>query len=129
MYWNTHIKLTAAATAPLWCCQKIYLFTKKWKKSALNEKVCFSAFYHFNNFFGTHGHITAVINFLDLILSVLLHSQSPQHSKTYLQNLKTKPETCFILSFLGTKRCRTEKLRLKTLIFRCASISRSDDRD
>ena len=26
---NTYIKLTAAMTAPRWCCQKIYLFTKK----------------------------------------------------------------------------------------------------
>ena len=80
------------------------------KKSALNEKSIFLqknywsekklkllAFSHFNNFFVTHGHITAIINLLYLILSELSYSQSPQHSKTYLQSLKIKPETRFIL--------------------------------
>ena len=66
--------------------------------------------------------------FLDLMLSALSHSQSPQHSKTYLQSLETKPENHFILwqrwgnlftsvkkaeilSLLGTKICLKEKLR------------------
>ena len=35
--------------------------------------------------------------FLDLILSELSHSQSPQHSRTYLQSLETKPEAHLIL--------------------------------
>ena len=51
---------------------------------------------NFNNFFGTNGHIPAIF-FLDLTLSALSHSQSPQHSKTNLQSLDTKPETHFIL--------------------------------
>ena len=59
--WNanciTYIKSTAATTAPHWCCQKITLLTKKWTKSALNEKSMFFALSHFNNFYGTHGHI------------------------------------------------------------------------
>ena len=42
-----------------------------WTKSALNVKVCFFAFSHFNKFFGTHGHIPAIFNFLDLIFSAL----------------------------------------------------------
>ena len=76
---NTYIKLTAATTAPRWCCQKIYHFTKKGKKTALKEKIkfFFSAFSHFNNFFGTHSHLPAIFNFLDLLLSALSHSQSP----------------------------------------------------
>ena len=41
---NTYIKFTAATTAPGCGCQQIYPFTKKWKKSALNEKVCFCFF-------------------------------------------------------------------------------------
>ena len=94
---NTSIKFNAATTAPRWCCQKINLFTTKWTNSALNEKSMFFAFSHFNLFFGTHGHIPAIFNFLDLMLSALSHSQSPQHSKTYLQSLETKPETHFIL--------------------------------
>ena len=57
----------------------------------------FFAFSHFNNFFGTHGHIPAILNYLDLLLSALSHSQSLQHSKSYLQSLETKPETHFIL--------------------------------
>ena len=77
----------------------------------------------------THGHITAIINFLGLILSELSHSQSPQNSKTYLQSLKTKPETRYygkaketnftsvkkanILSFLGNKCCRMKKTKNK----------------
>ena len=72
---NTYIKLTAAATALLWCCQKIYLFTKKWTKSALNEKVYFFAFSHFNNFFVTHCHIPAITGlqtsfFLEILKAV-----------------------------------------------------------
>jgi hypothetical protein len=55
--------LTAATTAQRWCCQKANLFThKKWAKLALNEKRMFFAFSHFNNFFGTHGHIPAIFN-------------------------------------------------------------------
>ena len=57
----------------------------------------FLAFSHFNNFFVTHGHIPAIFNFLDLILSELSNSQSPQHSKTHLQSLETNLETHFIL--------------------------------
>ena len=38
---NTSFKLTAAATAPLWCCQKIYLLTKKWKKISFEWKRMF----------------------------------------------------------------------------------------
>ena len=57
----------------------------------------FFACSHFNNFFGTHGHIPALFNFFNLMLSALSHSQSPQHSKTYLQRLETKSETHFIL--------------------------------
>ena len=94
---NTYIKLTAATTARRWCCQKVNIFTKKWTKLALNEKVCFFAFSNFNTFFGTRGHIPAIFNLLDLMLSALSHSQSPQHSKTYLQSLETKLETHFIL--------------------------------
>ena len=77
--------------------KKINLITKKWRKSALNEKVCFFPFSHFNNFFGTRGKIQAIFNFLEQVLSLLSHSQSPQHSKTYLQCLETKLETHFIL--------------------------------
>ena len=87
---NTYIELTTAATVPVWRCQKIYLLTKKQKKSALNEKVCFFVFSHFNNFFVTHGHIPAIFNVLDLILSELSHNLSPQHSQTYIQSLKPK---------------------------------------
>ena len=92
------------------------------------------AYSHFKNFFVTHGHIPAIFNLLHLTLSELSHSQRPQHSKTYLQSLKPNrklvsyygkvKETNFtsvkkakMLSFLGTKRCRTEKLILKPLIF------------
>ena len=60
-------------------------------------KSMFVASFHFNNFFVTHGHIPATFNLLHLMLSTLSHSQSPQHSKTYLQSLETKPETHFIL--------------------------------
>ena len=55
----------------------------------------FFAYSHFNNFIGAHGHIPAIFKFLDLMLSAL--SQIPQHSKTYLQSLETKPENHFIL--------------------------------
>ena len=71
-------------------------FTKKWKTSALNEKVCFF-FPHFNIFFVTHSHIPAIFSFLDLIISELSHSPSLKHSKTYLQSLETKTGTHFIL--------------------------------
>ena len=57
----------------------------------------FLAFSHFNNFLGIHGHIPAIFNFLELTLSALSHSQSPQNSKTDTQSLETKPETNFIL--------------------------------
>ena len=124
---NTYIKLTAATTAQRWCCQKGNRFKEKWTKLALNEKSMFFAFSHFNNFFVTHGHIPAIFNLLYLMLSALSHSQSPQHSKTYLQSLETKPETHFILwqsrgnlchfslkveniVILGTKSCLKEKL-------------------
>ncbi len=96
-HWNTYIKLTAATTAPRWCCQKIYLFTKKVIKISLEWKSMFIAYSHFNNFFVTHGHIPAIFNFLDITLSELSHSQSPRHSKTYLQKLEIKIETHFIL--------------------------------
>jgi hypothetical protein len=52
--------MTAATTAPSWCCQKINL---------LNAKSMFFAFSHFNNFFVTHGHIPATFNLLYLMLS------------------------------------------------------------
>ena len=74
---NTYIKLTTATTAPRWWYPKITLFTKKWAKRALNEKVCVFAIFHFNNLFVTPGHIPALLNFLDPILSELSHSQSP----------------------------------------------------
>ena len=61
------------------------------------KKYVFFAFSHFNNFFGTHGPIQAIFIFFDRILSALSHMQSPQHSKTYLQHLETKPETYFII--------------------------------
>ena len=62
-------RYAAATTAPRWCCQKNNLFTKKFTKWALNVKVCFFAFSHFNNFFGTHGHIPAIFNFLAALSS------------------------------------------------------------
>ena len=71
-------------------------FHKKVDKISFEQKSVFIAFPHFNNFFGTHGHIPAIFLFLDLMLAVPSHSQSPQHSKTYLQSLETKPETYFI---------------------------------
>ena len=39
----------------------------------------FLAYSHFNNFGVTHGHITAIINLLDIMLSALSHSQSVVH--------------------------------------------------
>ena len=54
-------------------------------------------FFHFNNFFVTPGHIQAIFNFQDPILPELSHSQSRQHSRTYLQNLETNTETNFIV--------------------------------
>ena len=82
--------MTASTTAPRWCYQNIFLFTKKNWQNQLSMKKYVFAFYHFNNFFGTDGHIPAIFNFLDLILSSLSHSQSPQNSKTYLESLETK---------------------------------------
>ncbi len=43
------------------------------------------------------SHIPAIFIFLDLMLSAPSHSQIPQHSKTYLQSLETKPENHFLL--------------------------------
>ena len=98
------------------------------------KKTMLFAFSHLNNFFGTHGRIPSVSNFLDLMLSVLSHSESPQHSKIYLQSSETKPETHLYYSkvkdtfftsfkkakiwyFLGTKSCLKEKLCLQTTTF------------
>ena len=94
---NTYIKLTAATTAPRWCCQNFLLFHKKVDKIRFERKSMFFAYSHFNYFFGTHGHIQAIFIFLDLMLSALSYSQSPKHSKTYLQSLETKPETQYML--------------------------------
>ena len=94
----------------------------------------FFALSHFHNFVVTHGHIPAIFNFHNLILSELSHSQSPQHSKTYLQCLETKMETHLyygkvketyftpvknakMLSSLETKSCLKEKIELQTSIF------------
>ena len=82
--------MTAAATAPLWCCQKIYLFTKKVDKIGFECKSMFFALSHFDNFFVTHGHIPAIFNFLDLILSELSHSQSPSILKHIFKVWKPK---------------------------------------
>ena len=60
-------------------------------------KNCVFALSHFNNFFVNHGHIPATFKLLDQMLSALLQSQSPQHSKTYLKSLEIKPETHFVL--------------------------------
>ena len=131
---NTYIKLTEAMTAPRWCWQKMNLFNIKMDKISFEWKSMFFAFSYFNNFFGTQGHIPAIFNLLDLMLSALSHSQSPQHSKTYLQSLENKPETHFILwqsrgnlfhfskkakilYFLGTKSCLKAKLWLQITIF------------
>ena len=72
---------------------KVYLLTKKVEKISFEWKGMFFAFSHFINFFVTHGHIPAIFNFWDLILTELSHNQSPQHSKIYLQSLKAKTET------------------------------------
>ena len=72
-------------------------FHKKVDKKSFEWKSMLFAFFHFKNFCVTPGHIQATFNFLDLILSELSHGQSPQHSKTYLQSLETKPETHFML--------------------------------
>ena len=72
-------------------------FNIKVEKIRFEGRSMFFAFSHFNNFFVTHGHIPAIFNFLDLILSELSHNQSPQHSKTYLQSLKAKTETHLML--------------------------------
>ena len=96
---STYIKLTAATTPLRWWYQKNYTFTKKVdKKSFKWKKVCFFAFFHFNNFFVTPGHIPAIFDLWDPILSELSHSQSPQHFRTYLQYLETNMETRFIVS-------------------------------
>ena len=109
-------------------------FYKKVDKICFEWKSVFFAFSHLKYFFVTHGHIPALFNYLDLILSDLSHSQSPLHSKTYLQILETKTETHFtlwqswgnlgslylkrtqILTFSGTKSCLKEKLWLQTTI-------------
>ena len=72
-------------------------FSQKVLKKDFNEKVCFFAFFHFNNFFVTPGHNPAMFNFWDLILSELSQSQYSQFSKTYLQNLETHTEINFIV--------------------------------
>ena len=107
-------------------------FQKKTEESVTNEKYvfCFSPLQIF--FCKSRSHF-CYIYFLDLILSELYHSQSPQHSKTYLQCWETKPETHFMLcqsketyftsvkkakqiSSLGPKSCLTRK-KVTNLIF------------
>ena len=70
-------------------------FHKKVDKKSFEWKSMLFAFFHFKNFFVTPGHIQAIFNFWDPILPELSHSQSPQHSRTYLQNLETNTETNF----------------------------------
>ena len=77
--------------------KKITFSQKSGQNQLGMKKYVFFAFSHFNNFFVTHSHIPAILNFLDLILLELSHSQSPQHSKTYLKILETKTETHIIL--------------------------------
>ena len=72
-------------------------FHKKMDKKSFEWKGIFFAFFHFNSVFVTPGHIQAIFNFWDPITPELSHSQSPQHSRTYLQNLETNMETHFIL--------------------------------
>ena len=71
---------------------KKFTFSQKGGQNQLWMKSMFFAFYHLNHFFGTHGPIPAILKLLDLILSTLSHSQSPQHSKKYLQCLETKSD-------------------------------------
>ena len=62
----------------------------------------FFTFSHFHYFFVTHGHKPAIFNFFNRNLSDLWHSLSPQHSKTYLQGLETKPKTyLYIIIYYG----------------------------
>ena len=67
-------------------------------------------FLHFNNYFGTHGHIPAIFNFLDLILSALSHNQRPQNFKTYLQSFETNMESFF---YITAKSRKSFSLQLK----------------
>ena len=107
-------------------------FHKKVDKINFEWKSMFFVLSHFNNFFGTHGHIPAIFNFWDLMVSALLHSRSPQHSKKYLQSLEIKPDSLFILwqsqgnlfllqlerpKIVGTKSCLKKKLWLQTTFF------------
>ena len=48
-------------------------------------------------FFVAPGHIPAIFDLWDPILSELSHSQNPQHFRTYLQYLETNTETRFIV--------------------------------
>ena len=92
------------------------------------------SFPHFNNFFVTHGHIPAIFMFLDMMLTELSHSQSPNILKHIFKVWKPKQklilyhgkvkETFFIsfkkakmLKFLGIKSCLTGKIRLQTDFF------------
>ena len=52
-------------------------FHKKADKKSFELKKYFFAFFHFKNFFFTPGHIQAIFNFWDSILSELSHSQAP----------------------------------------------------
>ena len=100
------------------------------------EKSMFFAFSHFKYFFVTHGHIPAIFNFLDLILSQLSHSHIhihihiPKHIfEVWKQNQKfilyygkvreiylTSVKKVNILSILGTTICLTDKKRLQPFI-------------
>ena len=131
---NTYIKLTAATTAPCWCCQKINLLTKKWTKSALNEKVCFLLFPTSITFLLLTVTYQPYLIFWALLYqnyhTAKAHSIPKHIFKIWKLNRKlvsyygkvketnfTSVKKAKILSFLGTKRCQTEKLRLKPLIF------------
>ena len=76
--------------------KKFTFFTQKVDKISFEWKSMCFAFSHINNFLVTHSHIPAIF-LLDLILSDLSHSKSPQHSITYLQSFETKTETHIIL--------------------------------
>ena len=69
----------------------------------MNEKVCFFAFFHFNNFFVTPSHIEGKFIFWDLIISELSHSQSPQHSLP-LRGTEPGPNSRLALSHQLKKR-------------------------
>ena len=49
------------------------------------KKYVFFAFSHFNNFFVTYGHVPAIFNFLDMILSELSQPKPPGFSNIYLK--------------------------------------------